>query len=111
MAIPVVNATVAGTVSAPVQVTSSEVINGNLADTGAVLRVNNGSGSPVNVGFTDPGRTAAGNTGTQSPTAVATGTSRYFDLDPAFINAANNQITATFSATGATITAEIITST
>ncbi len=108
MAINVLTATVTGALSAPSQVVSSETINGNLVALGGKLMVNNASGSPVNVTIADPGRTGLGNTGTNAAQAVATATSKLFKLTDAMVDSATGNITVGFSATGATITAQII---
>ncbi len=108
MAINVLTTTIAGVTSAPSQVTSSETISGNLVSSGAKLMVTNGSGSSINVTFTDPGRTQLGNTGTQPPVAVANGQTKFFDLTPGLVDAASNNIVVGFSATGVTITGQII---
>lgn len=107
MAIPVLTTTVAGVLSAPGAVTSSETINGNLVANGAKLQVVNGSGVSINVTFTDPGRTPLGNTGTNAATAVAAGATKFFDLTTGLIDAATGNITVGFSAT-TTITAQVI---
>ncbi len=107
MAIPVLTTTVAGALSAPGAVTSSETINGNLVAKAAKLQVVNGSGTPMNVTFTDPGRTPLGNTGTQAATAVAAGATRFFKLTSALIDAATGNITVGFSAT-TSVTAQIV---
>ncbi len=107
MAIPVLTSTVTGVLSAPGAVTSSETINGNLVALGGVLQVVNGSGSSMNVTFTDPGRTPLGNTGTQAGVAVANGTTKFFKLTTGLIDSATGNITVGFSAT-TTITAQVI---
>lgn len=106
MAIPVLQTTVGGALSAPGAVTSTETINGNLVANGAILQVINGSGGSINVTITDPGRTAAGNTGTQAPTAVAAGATRFFKLSTAFVDT-SGEIEIAFSAT-TTVTAQVI---
>ncbi len=108
MAINVLTATVTGALSAPSQVVSSETINGNLVASGGKLMVVNGSGGSINVTFTDPGRTALGNTGTQAAAPVANGATRFFALTAGMVDAATGNITVGFSATGATITAQVI---
>lgn len=107
MAIPVLTTTVAGVLSAPGAVASSETINGNLVSLGAVLQVINGAGSPMNVTFTDPGRTPLGNTGTNAAVAVANGTTKFFKLTTGLVDGATGNITVGFSST-TTITAQII---
>lgn len=107
MAIPVLTTAVTGALSAPGAVTSSETINGNLVANGAVLQVINGAGAPINVTFTDPGRTPLGNTGTNAAVAVANGTTKFFKLTTGLIDGASGNITVGFSAT-TTITAQII---
>lgn len=88
---------VLGTVASPDPVAASDTINGNLAEQGAVLIVSNGSASPINVTFTDPGKTPAGNTGTQAPVAVAAGATKYFRLSSVFVNPATGLITVAYS--------------
>lgn len=107
MAIPVLTSTVAGALSAPGAVTSSETINGNLAANDAILQVVNGSGVSINVTFTDPGRTPLGNTGTNAATAVAAGATKFFKLTSGLVDGATGNITVGFSAT-TTITAQVI---
>lgn len=107
MAIPIITATVIGTLAAPAAVASSETINGNLVSSGAKLEVINGSGGSINVTFTDPGRTPLGNTGTNAASAVAAGTTKVYDLTTGLVDTASGNITVGFSAT-TTITAQII---
>lgn len=107
MAIPVLQTTVGGALSAPGAVTSTETINGNLVASGAILQVINGSGGSINVTLTDPGRTAAGNTGTQAPTAVAAGATRFFKLSTAFVSGTTGNIEVGFSGT-TSVTAQVL---
>ncbi len=107
MAIPVLVTAVTGALSAPGAVASSETINGNLVNNGAVLQVINGAGAPINVTFTDPGRTALGNTGTQAAVAVANGTTKFLKLTTGLVDSATGNITVAFSAT-TSITAQVI---
>jgi hypothetical protein len=107
MAIPVLQTTVSGALSAPGAVTASETINGNLVASNAILQVVNGSGVSINVTFTDPGRTPLGNTGTQAAVAVAAGATRFFKLTTGLVDGASGNITVGFSAT-TTITAQIL---
>lgn len=107
MAIPVTStdpAGGAGTLAAPGAVTSSETIH--RAHVGKILEVFNGGGAPINVTFTDPGKTPAGNTGTQAAAAIAAGARRRWKLTAAFVGA-TKLITVGFSAT-TSVTAEII---
>ncbi len=96
---------ITGTLAAPGAVSASDTINGNYV--GGYLKVYNGSGSSINVTFTDPGHTAAGNTGTQAAVAVANNAAKWFPLLSTFVNSSTNLITVTFSAT-TTVTYELI---
>ncbi len=96
---------ITGTLAAPGAVSSSDTINGNYV--GGQLKVYNGSGGSINVTFVDPGRTDAGNTGTQPAVAIANGAARWFPLLAAFVDGTTNLITVTFSAT-TTVTYELI---
>jgi len=107
VAIPVTTTDVAGgagSLAAPAAVGATELIH--RANVGKILEVTNGSGGSINVTFTDPGKTPAGNTGTEPPAAVAAGARRRWKLTSAFVGS-NKQITVTFSATPS-VTAEII---
>ncbi len=107
MAIPILTTTVAGVLSAPAAVASSETINGNLVSSGAKLQVINGAGAPINVTFTDPGTTPLGNTGTNAASAVANATTKFFALTSGLVDGASGNIVVAFSAT-TSITAQII---
>lgn len=96
---------ITGTLAAPAAVSASDTINGNLV--GGFLKVINASGGSINVTFTDPGRTAAGNTGTQAAVAVADGAAKWFPLLDVFRNSTTNLFTVTFSAT-TSVTYELI---
>jgi hypothetical protein len=65
----------AGTLCTGVAVSASDTISGNDVNAGAMLVVTVG-GTPTNVTIVDPGRTPAGNTGTQAAQTVAANTSR-----------------------------------
>ncbi len=86
---------VGGTLAAPAAMSTADTVSGNLA--GGYLKVINGGGSSINVTLVDPGRTRAGNTGTQAAVAVANGAAKWFDLDAAFVNSATNLINITLS--------------
>lgn len=86
---------IAGTVAAPAAMSTADTISGNMV--GGYLKVINGSGGSVNFTLVDPGRTAAGNTGTQPAVAVAASTARWFPLTSAFVNSATNLINVTLS--------------
>lgn len=101
---PTANAGTAGTLAAPSAVAASETIDH--AYVGKVLEVTNGSGASINVTFTDPGKTPAGNTGTQAAFPVAAGARRRWRLTRSFVGSAKT-ITVTFSAT-TSVTAEIV---
>lgn len=110
MAIPVTTTAAlgsAGTAAAPGAVAASETIDAK--HVGHILEVTNGSGAPINVTFTDPGHTPAGNTGTQAAESVAAGATRRWRLSGAFVGGPSNAraITVGFSAT-ASVTAEIL---
>lgn len=107
MAIPVLQSTVGGALSAPGAVASSETVNGNLVASNGILQVINGSGGSINVTIVDPGRTPAGNTGTASAVAVAAGATRFFKLSTGTVDSSTGNITVNFSAT-TSITAQII---
>ncbi len=107
MAIPVLQTTVGGALSAPGAVASSETVNGNLVASNAILQVINASGVSVNVTIVDPGRTPAGNTGTAAAVAVAAGATRFFKLSTATVDSASGNITVNFSAT-TSVTAQIL---
>jgi hypothetical protein len=91
---------VTGTLAAPAALSTADTINGNLV--GGSLKVINASGSSVNFNLADPGRTDAGNTGTQAVTAVANNTGKWFKLDAAFVDADNLFHTVLSSAPGVT---------
>lgn len=93
-----------GTLAAPGPVASSELIN--RVNVGKILEVTNGGGVTINVTFSDPGKTPAGNTGTQAAMPIAAGARRRWRLTHAFVGS-NKKITVNFSAT-ASVTAEII---
>lgn len=108
MAIPVTNANssgTTGTLAAPATPSLTETIS--RAHVGKILEIFNGSGGSINVTFTDPGRTPAGNTGTQSAAPVAAGARRRWKLTEAFVNTDTKVITVTFSSI-TSVTAEII---
>jgi hypothetical protein len=87
---------IAGTLAAPAAMSTADTISGNLV--GGYLKVVNGSGGSVNFTIADPGRTAAGNTGTQAASAIAAGAARWYPLEAAFVNSATNLINVTLSA-------------
>lgn len=97
-----------GTLSNPQAVTASDTISGNDIANGAILEVKNSSGGSINVTFTDPGHTAAGNTGTQAAVAVAAGTTKRFKPTVALVDPVLNVVTVNYSAT-ATVTYELYT--
>lgn len=86
---------IAGTLAAPAAMSVADTISGNYV--GGYLKVVNGSGGSVNFTMVDPGRTAAGNTGTQAAVAIAASTARWFPLQAAFVNSATNLINTTLS--------------
>ncbi len=86
---------IAGTTAAPAAMSTSDTINGNMV--GGYLKVYNGSGSPVNFTLVDPGKTQAGNTGTQAAVAVAAAAAKWFPLTSAFVNPTTNLINTTLS--------------
>jgi hypothetical protein len=100
----VANSGTSGTLSNPGAVTASETIS--KAYVGKILKVSNASGGSINVTFTDPGTTPAGNTGTQAAAAVADGATRMWRLTRAFVGS-DDLITVAFSAT-TSVTAEIL---
>ncbi len=107
MAIPVASiepAGTLGTLAAPASVASSETIH--RANVGKILEVKNGGVGSINVTFTDPGKTPAGNTGTEDPAPVAAGATRRWKLTSAFVGS-NKLITVGFSGT-TSVTAEIL---
>ncbi len=89
--------TKAGVTAAPAAVSASDTIAGSLVTNNAILEVKNGSGGSINMTFTDPGKTAAGNTGTSSPIAIAAGVTKRFRLSSAYVNQDTGLITVTFS--------------
>ncbi len=96
---------IAGTLAAPGAMSVADTISGNMV--GGYLKVINGSGGSVNFTIVDPGRTAAGNTGTQAAVAVAASTARWFPLTAAYVNSATNLINVTLSS-ATTITYELL---
>ena len=78
---------------------ASDTINGHLADLGAILEVSNGSGGSINVTFSDPGKTPAGNAGSASAVAVANGAKKRFKLHSGLVDPATGLITVGFSGT------------
>lgn len=94
----------AGTLAAPAAVALTEEIH--RSNVGKILEVHNGSGSSINVTFVDPGKTPAGNTGTEDPSPVAAGATRRWKLTSAYVGT-NKKITVTFSAI-TSVTAEIL---
>jgi hypothetical protein len=97
---------IAGVASAPVAVNAADTINGNIVASGGILEVKNGSGASINVTFTDPGKTPAGNAGTHPPVAVAAGATKRFKLASALTDSTTGYITVNFSAT-TSVTAEL----
>ena len=99
----------AGTVCTGVAVNSSDTLSGNDVNSGAMLIVTNGSGGSINVTLTDPGRTPAGNTGTQAAVAVAAGVSKAWgpSVLKNFIDSSTNLVTVNYSAT-TTVTAMLL---
>jgi hypothetical protein len=91
------NITRAGVVSNPQAVSASDTISGSLVNSRAILEIKNGSGGSINVTFVDPGKTPAGNTGTNAAVAIAAGVTRRFRITNAFVNSDTNLITVTFS--------------
>lgn len=91
------NITPAGVVAAPAAVAASDTIPGSLVSSRTILEIKNGSGGSINVTFVDPGTTAAGNTGTQAPVAIAAGATRRFRLSSAFVDPDDDLIHVTFS--------------
>jgi hypothetical protein len=87
-----------GTAGNPVAIGTSNTISGHLAALGAVLEIKNGSAASINVTFTDPGRTPAGNTGTQAAVAIAAGATMRWRLATALVDQATNLITVAVSA-------------
>jgi hypothetical protein len=87
-----------GTVCTPVAVNSTDTISGNDINAGAMLIVNCG-GTTTNVTITDPGHTAAGNTGTQGAQNVAINTSRSWgpSVLKNFIDPSTNLVTVNYS--------------
>lgn len=96
---------ITGTLAAPAALGTSNTINGNLV--GGYLKIYNGSGGSINITFTDPGTTAAGNTGTQAAVAVADGAAKWFPLLAAFRASATNLITVT-SSSASSVTYELV---
>ncbi len=96
---------VGGTLAAPGSLGKSNTINGNYV--GGQLKVINGSGGSINITIVDPGRTAAGNTGTQAAVAVADGAAKWFELTAAFVDSATNLFTVT-SSSASSVTYELI---
>lgn len=90
----------AGTLSTPAAVTSSDTVNGNDINAGAILTVIC-AGTSDTVTIVDPGRTPAGNTGTQAGQVIAINTARSWG--PAtlakFIDPSTNLVTVQHSAT------------
>jgi hypothetical protein len=97
-----------GTLGNPQAVANGDTINGNDVANGAILEVKNGSGGSINVTFVDPGHTAAGNTGTQAPVAVAAGATKRFKPSAAFVDPVANVVTVNYSAI-TTVTYELYT--
>ncbi len=86
---------ITGTLAAPAAMSTADTISGNMV--GGYLKVINGSGGSVNFTITDPGRTAAGNTGTQAASAIAAAAARWYPLTSAFVNTSTNLINVTLS--------------
>lgn len=89
----------AGTVCTGVAVAASDTISGNDIQGGAILIVTC-AGTSSNVTLTDPGRTPAGNTGTQAAQTVSINTSRAWgpNVLKNFIDPATNLVTVNYSA-------------
>ncbi len=107
MAIPVTTTDPAGgpgSLAGPGPVAASENIH--RVHVGKILEGFNGGGGAITVTFTDPGKTPAGNTGTQAAVPLAAGARRRWRLTHAFVGA-NKQIVVNFSGT-TSVTAEII---
>lgn len=75
-------------------------------DTGLVLHVSNGAGSPINVTFTDAGSTPGGSAATNVARSVTNGTIKMFKVNPNWASASTGLITVTYSST-TTITAAL----
>ena len=92
-----VNSAGAGTALTPYTPASSDTFSVN--DLPAFLRVINGAGAPINVTFTDGGRTALGTAAAAlSASAVTNGTSKMFKLTSTMADS-TGLVTAAFSAT------------
>lgn len=84
-----------GSLAAPAAMSVADTIDDNYV--GYILAVTNGSGSSVNFGFTDPGLTPAGNTGTEAPVAIAAAATRRWRLTSQFVNPSTGVINTTLS--------------
>lgn len=96
---------ITGTLAAPAALGTSNTINGNYV--GGYLKVYNASGGSINITFTDPGTTEAGNAGTQPAVAVADGAAKWFPLLAAFVASATSLITVT-SSSASSVTYELL---
>lgn len=87
--------TIAGTLAAPAAMSTADTISGNMV--GGYLKVYNGAGAPTNFTIVDPGRTRAGNTGTQAAVSITNATAEWFPLLSAYVNPTTNLINVTLS--------------
>lgn len=88
-------------------VAASDTISGEfIGERGAILDVNNGSGGSINVTISDPGRTAAGNTGTAQVVAVGAGARKQIFIGKGNVDPTTGLATVTYSAT-TSVTAEV----
>ncbi len=94
-----------GSLAVPAGVSASEEISAANVDN--ILQVTNGGVGSINVTFVDPGKTPAGNAGTEDPVPVAAGATRRWKLTSAFVNTSTKKIVVNFSGT-TSVTAEII---
>lgn len=90
----------AGTTTVPVPVSSTDTISGNDVNNGAILIVLT-AGTGDNVTITDPGRTPAGNTGTQAAASIGTNSGKSWGPGTLrnFIDPVTNLVTVNHSAT------------
>lgn len=83
--------------------TSSAAVGGDTvapasySDDRCFLQVTNGGGSSINVTISDPGKTAAGNSGTTAPVAVAAAATKVIALNPGAIDPATGLVSISYS--------------
>lgn len=97
----------AGTTPSAITPSASDTISGgDIGTRGCVLRVIT-TGTATNVEIVDPGTTALGNPGTETPVACPSTGTRMILVSPKAVNLATGLATVTFSGALTGVTAEL----